>query len=97
MSSSAPFPTLGTQLRIIIRIPRAEVEEMSRVVMHELDIIEPGCVSTIAGGYRRGKSESNDVDIVFTHPDASKVKGLCKKLVRRLYKQKMVSHVMRES
>ena len=97
MSSLAPFPMFDTQLYVIIRIPRAEVEEMSRVVMHELDIIEPGCVSTIAGGYRRGKSESNDVDIVFTHPDASKVKGLCKKLVRRLYKQKMVSHVIRES
>ena len=34
--------------------------------------------------YRRGKPESNDVDIVITHPDPSKVKGLCKKFVKRL-------------
>lgn len=32
------------------RIPRAEVEEMNRVVMHELNGLEPGCVSTIVGG-----------------------------------------------
>lgn len=33
------------------RIPRTEVEEMGRVVMQELEDLEPGCVSTIAGGY----------------------------------------------
>lgn len=77
-----------------IQIPRAEVEEMSRVVMDELDELEPGCVSTIVGGYRRGKSESSDVDIVFTHPDAERVKGLCRRLVRRLHEHGMVSHVM---
>jgi hypothetical protein len=41
--------------------------------------------------YRRGKPESNDVDIVISHPDlksgAGIVKGLCQKLVNRLYSQ----------
>ncbi|OSX61678.1 hypothetical protein POSPLADRAFT_1145446 [Postia placenta MAD-698-R-SB12] len=74
---------------LAIQIPRAEVEEMSRVVMDELDELEPGCVSTIVGGYRRGKSESSDVDIVFTHPDAERVKGLCRRLVRRLHEHGM--------
>lgn len=41
--------------------------------------------------YRRGKSQSNDVDIVITHTDAkggaAKIKGLCKKFVRRLYQR----------
>ena len=32
------------------RIPRDEVEEMGRVVMCELDELQPGCTSTIAGG-----------------------------------------------
>ncbi|KAI0764354.1 Nucleotidyltransferase [Trametes elegans] len=76
------------------KIPRSEVEEMGRVVMHALNELEPGCVSTIVGGYRRGKPESNDVDIVFTHPDAIKVKGLCKRLVARLHELGMVTHVM---
>lgn len=47
--------------------------------------------------YRRGKPESNDVDIVFTHPDAAKVKGLCKRFVGRLHERGMVTHVMRTS
>ncbi|THH18302.1 hypothetical protein EUX98_g8985 [Antrodiella citrinella] len=104
---------LGLREDLAIKIPKAEVEEMGRVVMRELDVLEPGCTSTIVGGfvssplsmsridmvfsYRRGKPESNDVDIVFTHPDATKVKGLCKKLVRQLHEQGMVTHVMRES
>ncbi|KAH9915905.1 Nucleotidyltransferase [Fomitopsis serialis] len=79
---------------LAIKIPRAEVEEMERIVMAELAELEPGCVSTIVGGYRRGKPESNDVDIVFTHPDAGVMKGLCKRFVRRLYERGMVSHVM---
>ena len=79
------------------------MEEIGRVIKEELEDLEPGCVSTIVGGYamllvalqlrlihivrryRRGKLESNDVDIVFTHPDGTKVKGLCKRFVRRLY------------
>ncbi|KAH8103597.1 Nucleotidyltransferase [Cristinia sonorae] len=85
---------LGLREDLAVKIPRAEVEEMNKVVMEQLDELEPGCVSTIVGGYRRGKSESNDVDIVFTHPDASKVKGLCKRLVDRLYERGMVTHVM---
>ncbi|OJT01642.1 DNA-directed DNA/RNA polymerase mu [Trametes pubescens] len=85
---------LGLREDLSKKIPRDEVEEMGRVVMRELDALEPGCVSTIVGGYRRGKPESNDVDIVFTHPDAGKVKGLCKRLVRRLHERGMVTHVM---
>ncbi|TFK87051.1 Nucleotidyltransferase [Polyporus arcularius HHB13444] len=85
---------LGLREDLAKKISRAEVEEMGRVVMRELEELEPGCVSTIVGGYRRGKAESNDVDIVFTHPDPSKVKGLCKRLVRKLHERGMVTHVM---
>ncbi|THG94502.1 hypothetical protein EW026_g6985 [Hermanssonia centrifuga] len=88
---------LGLREDLAIKIPRDEVEEMNQVVMRELNALEPGCTSTIVGGYRRGKPESNDVDIVFTHPDTQKVKGLCKRLVNRLYERGMVTHVMRMS
>ncbi|OCH93467.1 Nucleotidyltransferase [Obba rivulosa] len=85
---------LGLREDLAKKIPRAEVKEMGDVVMRELDELEPGCVSTIVGGYRRGKQESNDVDMVFTHPDPSKAKGLCKRFVRRLHERGMVTHVM---
>ncbi|KAG2069658.1 Nucleotidyltransferase [Suillus decipiens] len=79
-------------------IPREEVEEISRTIMRELSYVQKGCKSVIAGGYRRGKPQSNDVDIVITHTDwnlgSQKVKGLCKKLVQRLYDQGFVTHVM---
>ncbi|KAI0050505.1 Nucleotidyltransferase [Auriscalpium vulgare] len=85
---------LGLRAELAIKIPREEVELIHRTIMNELEVVQPGCVSMIVGGYRRGKSESNDVDIVFTHPDASKAIGLCTKLVRRLHEQGMVTHVM---
>ncbi|KAF9268570.1 Nucleotidyltransferase [Marasmius fiardii PR-910] len=79
-------------------IPRHEVEEMRDVVMAELDQIKPGCVSTITGGYRRGKPESNDVDIVISHRDLKTgrghVIGLCAELVQVLYSKGVVTHVM---
>ncbi|KAG1794399.1 uncharacterized protein HD556DRAFT_1431996 [Suillus plorans] len=72
-------------------IPREEVEEINGTIMRELGHIQKGCKSVIAGGYRRGKPQSNDVDIVITHTDwnlgSQKVKGLCRKLVQRLHEQ----------
>ena len=83
--------------------------------MDHLNVVEPGCVSTVVGGYvlyaphglsvfflitlpryRRGKPASNDIDIVFTHPNATSAKGLCARLVERLRSAGLVTHVMRE-
>jgi hypothetical protein len=46
--------------------------------------------------YRRGKPESNDIDIVFTHPNAKSAKDLGGRLVERLRSAGLVTHVMRE-
>jgi len=67
---------------------------MARIVYAELCQVQPGCVYTICGGYRRGKPESNDLDIVFTHPQPGVDRGLCKKLVNRLSERGLVTHVM---
>lgn len=44
--------------------------------------------------YRRGKPDSNDVDIVITHADlrggGEKLKGLRKRFVERLYERGML-------
>lgn len=100
--------------------------------MDHLNVVEPGCVSTITGGYvfiprhhratctfifififplflfsnnnkknplsryRRGKPESNDIDIVFTHPNAKSAKNLCGRLVERLQSAGLVTHIMCE-
>jgi DNA polymerase IV len=57
---------------------------MHAVLCAEVDAIEPGCVSLLCGGYRRGKLESNDVDVVLTHPDATRLRGLCTRVTQRL-------------
>ena len=46
--------------------------------------------------YRRGKPESNDIDIIFTHPNAKSAKNLCGRLVEHLRSAGLVTHVMRE-
>ncbi|KAF8918248.1 hypothetical protein CPB85DRAFT_1283288 [Mucidula mucida] len=80
------------------QIPREEVEEMHAVVMRQLEVLRPGCVTTITGGYRRGKTRSNDVDIVISHPalesGADYINQLCVTLVTRLHQQGLVTHVM---
>lgn len=79
-------------------ISREEAEEINRVVMEVLASIQEDCKSLIVGGYRRGKPQSNDVDIVITHSDwnsgSKKVKGLSKKLVQVLHERNIVTHVM---
>jgi len=66
--------------------------------MRELETMQPGCISTIVGGYRRGKQMSNDVDIVISHPDqktgAEKIKGLCTRFAKHLHKRGLVTHLM---
>lgn len=75
-------------------IPRAEVEAIHATIIGHLEAVQPGCVSTIVGGYRRGKPASNDIDIVFTHPNAKSTKDLCARLVERLRSAGLVTHVM---
>jgi len=49
--------------------------------------------------YRRGKPESNDVDIVVTHPNADqkRIRELCQQLTDVLSEKGLVTHVMSKS
>lgn len=76
------------------KIPRAEVEEIAACVQDALDTLLPGCRMTITGGYRRGKPESNDVDLVFCPPEAGQDEGLLKLLYTRLADLGIVTHVL---
>ncbi|KAF9501386.1 Nucleotidyltransferase [Pleurotus eryngii] len=102
--STKGIPEVTIQVGLALRhdlsqkIPREEVRDMHDFVMKELESLQHGCVSTIVGGYRRGKEESNDVDIVISHKDwrggGEKIKGLCTRLVKHLYDKGPVTHVM---
>lgn len=54
-----------------MKIPRAEVEELARLVHSEVDSVCPGSHYKICGGYRRGKPDSSDVDIIISNNDTS--------------------------
>ncbi|KAG8713954.1 hypothetical protein FRC09_018152 [Ceratobasidium sp. 395] len=87
------------QLRddLAVRIPRSEVESIAQHVFNELDAIQPGCEYTICGSFRRGKLNNGDIDIVFTHQKAGMERHLCTRLVDRLCKIKLVTHVLNQS
>lgn len=52
------------------RISRAEVAHIALEIVAAAEAILPGCSHTITGGYRRGKEDSGDVDLVLALPRA---------------------------
>lgn len=68
----------------IHRIPRSEVQEIARCVQDHLDAILPGCHCTLTGGYRRGKLESGDIDLIICPPAPGLDRGLLKSLRDRM-------------
>ncbi|KIJ45736.1 hypothetical protein M422DRAFT_29810 [Sphaerobolus stellatus SS14] len=80
--------------KLCVPMPRGEVEEIDRVIAQELEEVEPGCLRTIVGGYRRGKEMSNDVDIVYTHPKKGRERNLSRRLVDRLRSLGLATHVL---
>ncbi|XP_026483937.2 DNA polymerase beta-like [Vanessa tameamea] len=49
-------------------IPRSEVRELENVITKEIKNLDPQFTITICGSYRRGRSESGDIDAQVTHP-----------------------------
>nr|XP_019011154.1 DNA polymerase mu subunit [Kwoniella pini CBS 10737]OCF49935.1 DNA polymerase mu subunit [Kwoniella pini CBS 10737] len=76
------------------KISRKEVEEIAECVMEHLEAYIPDCDYTICGGYRRGKTESNDVDIVFRPPGMDQDIGLLRDLYLRLSDLGIITHVL---
>ncbi|KAL8664999.1 MAG: hypothetical protein Q9202_002555 [Teloschistes flavicans] len=79
----------------LLKIPRAEVEAIAGTVeRHARQLIDDGIVCVIVGGYRRGKAESGDVDLILSHPKQSATAGLVEKVVQSLEKEGWVTHTL---
>ncbi|MCJ1447865.1 MAG: hypothetical protein MMC23_008377 [Stictis urceolatum] len=77
------------------KIPRSEVEFIASVVTyHTKQIVDDDITCTIVGGYRRGKPESGDADIVISHPRESSTLFLIKRLVGALESAKWITHTL---
>ncbi|KAF7879682.1 uncharacterized protein EAF02_007852 [Botrytis sinoallii] len=78
-------------------IPRSEVEAIGSIILSEARRIDPGYQMVIVGGFRRGKLESGDVDIMLTHPDESRTLGFLPELTWRLEEQGWITNILLES
>jgi DNA polymerase IV len=78
-----------------IPIPRPEVARIGALVGEVAAEIRPGYEYIITGGYRRGKEQSGDVDMVISHRDEEQTKGgFLTLLVTRLEELGWVTHTL---
>ncbi|KAK4147107.1 uncharacterized protein C8A04DRAFT_24903 [Dichotomopilus funicola] len=77
-----------------LKIPRAEVEAIGETVRAHANAIVPGFQMVIVGGYRRGKLESGDVDIVLSHPDENATRDFVGALVVALERTGCITHTL---
>ena len=88
----------------MVKIPRAEVEGIRDVVLRharscrgvgEKDFgTERDVEAVIVGGYRRGKEECGDVDIILSHRDQELTEGLVVDVVASLEQEGWVTHTL---
>ncbi|KAI7230253.1 DNA polymerase beta-like protein [Hortaea werneckii] len=76
-------------------IPRAEVARIAAVIHdHAIKVRDPGIQSLLVGGYRRGKEECGDVDIIVSHPEERKTEDLITDLVSSLESEEWITHTL---
>ena len=75
------------------KIPRPESEKIASIVWeHAQKLMGEEVQCMIVGGYRRGKAESGDVDIILSHPDEEKTLNKIEPLVASLGRSGWVTH-----
>ncbi|KAK3308917.1 uncharacterized protein B0T15DRAFT_122748 [Chaetomium strumarium] len=77
-----------------IKIPRAEVESISNIILAHANKIHRGFQMVIVGGYRRGKKESGDVDVVLSHPDEKATQNFVERIVVSLERDRYITHTL---
>ncbi|KAL2064115.1 hypothetical protein VTL71DRAFT_4609 [Oculimacula yallundae] len=80
-----------------IRIPRAEVERIGDIVLEHANRFRPGYQMVICGGYRRGKRDSGDVDVMLSHPDEDATEDLIRDLLDSLEENGYITHQLQVS
>ncbi|KIW02105.1 uncharacterized protein PV09_06595 [Verruconis gallopava] len=77
------------------KIPRSEVEFIaSKVREHAVKVRDEGIELMVVGGYRRGKKESGDVDIIVSHRHLDKTAGLVQDIVESLEQEGWITHTL---
>ncbi|KAK2728582.1 DNA polymerase type-X family protein pol4 [Colletotrichum kahawae] len=77
-----------------LKITRVEVESIADTILKHARKFSPGYQMVIVGGYRRGKHNSGDVDMIISHPDESATLNFVEKLVVSLEKSGQITHTL---
>ena len=77
------------------KIPRSEVEYIASVVTyHARQLVDERLECVIVGGYRRGKAESGDVDLILSHRREDVTSHLITPLVHALERAGWITHLL---
>ncbi|CAE7189211.1 hypothetical protein P3342_009071 [Pyrenophora teres f. teres] len=80
---------------LLLPIPRDEVERIGAIVReHVVRLRDDRVTVTLVGGYRRGKAESGDVDMIVSHPDVKSTAGLVREIVESLEETGWITHTL---
>ena len=78
-----------------LKIPRTEVECIATAIdEHAKKATDPNIQTVIVGGYRRGKSESGDVDVIVSHPNQDVTLDLVSEIVKSLENDGWITHTL---
>jgi DNA polymerase IV len=76
-------------------IPRAEVEFIAvKVKEHAIRVRDEGIELMVVGGYRRGKEESGDVDMIVSHRNLGATANLVTDVVASLEQEEWITHTL---
>ena len=88
----------------LVGIPRGEVEGIAETVRKHArkaagveegeETKERDVVCVVVGGYRRGKEESGDVDVILSHREEKVTKNLVVDVVRSLEEEGWITHTL---
>lgn len=76
------------------KISRQEVEEIADDILAHARAIDHGFEMTIVGGYRRGKTQSGDVDVILSHREEAKTSHAIEKMVLSLERVNLITHTL---
>ncbi|XP_032944545.1 DNA-directed DNA/RNA polymerase mu isoform X4 [Rhinolophus ferrumequinum] len=71
-------------------VQRSDAEALQLVVEAAVSQALPGATVTLAGSFRRGRSQGHDVDFLITHPQEGQEAGLLPRVLSYLKKQGLV-------
>lgn len=77
-----------------LKIPRDEAEGIGAAVLGHARAMDAGFEMVIVGGYRRGKKECGDVDMLLSHRDDAVTLRAVEKIVMSLEKAQLITHTL---